>query len=125
MTDPVLLAIVGVAGAVLLGLAALRKAGSEAAKAQAEASAAIVAAARDLVGDLKAEVERFQMRLDAAEGRLDVLVQAVGSWEGWAGRAVDLLDRVVGMLTSDQQAHLADDVAEVKRTRPTRHGHER
>jgi predicted trehalose synthase len=113
------LAAVLLGGGLVAALAAWRKAGREADKAQAEASATIVGSAGDVVTMLREQMADLHARLDQAEARILLLETEVGTWEAWAERVLDLLDRALGMM-GDKAENIRPDVEDVKRSRPLR-----
>ena len=108
------LAFVGV------GLAALRKSKSESDKATGEAAAAIAGASGDVVKMLHDEMRDLRQRENRTEDRITALENAVVSWEGWAERVLNLLDKAMEMLAEEQRRHIAADVERVKATKPMR-----
>ena len=119
MSDVLVAAIVAVAGS-LAGLAALIRATRERDKVGAEASAAIVGSAGDVVTMLREQMADLHSRLDQAEARILLLETEVGTWEAWAERVLDLLDRALGMMAKDKADGIRSDVDEVKKSRPLR-----
>lgn len=123
MTDlPVIVAsLVALVGA-LGGVAAFMRAG-------ADRSKVIVEAANTVVGMLSVQVTSLDARLIATDARLMSLEVTVGSWELWASRCLNLLDRAISLLESsdDVSRHikiveLSKEASKVKEDQPTRHG---
>lgn len=119
-SEAVLVAVLTVIGGSLAGLAALRRSGRESDKLAAEATSTIVGSAGDVVTMLREQMADLHSRLDQAEARILLLETEVGTWEAWAERVLDLLDRALGMMAEKQRADLRPDVEEVKATRPLR-----
>ena len=116
----VIIAIVGGGTGFAALINAWRTSGPTADKYTADASATIVGGANDVVTMLREQMADLHCRLDQAEARILLLETEVGTWEVWAERVLDLLDRALGMMRTEQRSRLADDVDEVKRTRPVR-----
>jgi predicted trehalose synthase len=126
VSDAAVAIIVAVLGG-LTGLAALiranqerRRTGREADKVQAEASATIVGSAGDVVTMLREQMADLHARLDQAEARILLLETEVGTWEEWAERVLDLLDRALDMMSLDKADNIRPDVEDVKKSRPLR-----
>lgn len=118
---PVLVAIIAGVGGILTGVAALRRAGAEADEHSAGATGVLLGGATSVVTLLRQQMDEQAESIRATSRRLEALEIAVGQWEGWAERVLDLLDRALSMLESEQQAHLQAEVEEAKRTRPVHH----
>lgn len=129
MTDwsGVLVAVLTVAGGSLVGLAALvtalRKAGPEADKSGAEATAALLGASKEVVALLRQQMDEQAERLAVTDSRVEALEATVMAWDGWADRVLDILDRAVGMLSEEQRAALRPDIEHARETRPVKHHH--
>jgi len=118
---PIIVALLAALGGTAAGFAALRKSGAEAGKASAEAADSIVGSAGEVVKLLRDQMAEMAKREDARDDRLLSLERTVGSWEGWAERVLDVLDRAVALLGEEHRAKLREDVQEVKASRPIRH----
>ena len=118
---PIVVAIVGSVGAVVTGIAAWRKADKEAGKLSAEATTVIVGSAEDVVKLVREQLSEMSQRERIRDERLLTLEQQVGTWEGWAERVLDILDRALDLLSESHRATLEPDVREVKAARPLRH----
>lgn len=119
-TVAVIVAFVTAVGGSVAGLAALRRSGSEAAKANAEAAGSIVGASQDVVTLLREQMADMAAREDHRDRRLMALEVTVGAWEGWAERVLGLLDRAMEMLAVEQREKLRHDVDAVRREKPPR-----
>ena len=122
---PLAVAAVTVVGTLVAAWMVRRKSESEADqaaaladKAAAEATTTIVGSAADVVAMLREQMADLHRRLDRAEARIVLLETEVGTWEIWAERVLDLLDRALGMMATDQAANLRPDVEAVHNTRP-------
>jgi len=118
---PIVVAFITAAGGSLIGWAALRKSGAEAKKSSADASSTIVDSASEVVKILREQMVAQGLALSATNARVMQLEITVGTWEGWAEKVLDLLDRALAMLEEEQRAKIQADVAVVKKTRPA-HG---
>lgn len=116
----VIAAIVTSVSGLVVGLAALRKASSETRKNDADASGAIVDSASDVVKMLREQMAAQQEQIHEMSVRVQALEVTVGSWESWAEKVLQLLDRAVAMLEEEQRQRLMQEVADVKQTRPIR-----
>ncbi len=119
---PLIASFLTALGGLAVGVVALRKAGAEQRKADADAGGVLIDSAGDVVRLLREQMAAQQTQITEMSARLMSLEQTVGSWESWAERVLELLDRAVGMLEEEQKQRLAGDVAEVKKARPM-HGH--
>ena len=94
----VIIAIVGGGTGFAALINAWRTSGPTADKYTADASATIVGGANDVVTMLREQMADLHSRLDQAEARILLLETEVGTWEVWAERVLDLLDRALGMM---------------------------
>lgn len=117
--DPgVLAAIITSISGLVVGVTALRKAGADAKKSNADTAGVIVDGAGDVVKLLREQLEEQQRQQEQMGQRLMNLEVVVGSWEGWAERVLTILDRALAMLEEDQRRKLQPDVDEVVKDRP-------
>lgn len=112
-------------GGSFIGLAALRKSGSEASKSSSEAAAVIAGASADIVTQLREQMADLNSRLTeeechtrAADARINHLEDIVETWENWASRVLAILDRSLSMLAPEQAVKLEPEVKTIKRTKP-------
>jgi hypothetical protein len=120
--DGIIIAAITVIGGSLAGIAALLKAGKEASKSSAEAANVLVDASGDVVKMLRENMADMRSRMDREEDRISHLEGVVGSWEGWADKVLDILDRAMSMLAEEQKTNLQREVERAKKTRPPRFG---
>jgi hypothetical protein len=112
-------------GGSFVGLAALRKSGSEASKSSSEAAAVIAGASADIVTQLRDQMADLNNRLTDEEcqgkeraARIDHLEDIVETWENWANRVLAILDRSLSMLAPEQAVKLEPEVKTIKGTKP-------
>jgi uncharacterized protein YneF (UPF0154 family) len=115
---------VGVAilgGGIFIGIAALYKAVKEAPKVEAETAHELVATSGEVIKQLREHMDAMDSAQDEDRARIEKLEHAVVAWETWADKMTALLDRAVGLMSTEHAAGMADDIAEVKANRPTRY----
>jgi len=119
------IAIATFIGGAFIGLAALRKSGSEAGKASAEAAAAIAGASGDIIEQLRGQLSSLNDRLTEAEchatasdKRINHLEDIVETWENWANRALAIIDRFMSVIGNEQAVKMQTEVDSIKRTKP-------
>lgn len=112
-------------GGAFVGLAALRRSGSEASKSSADAVASIMGASADVVkqlreqvADLNARLTEEEMHTRRSDYRINHLEDVVESWETWADRVLAILDRSLAMLGPEQAVKLTPEVKKIKSTKP-------
>ena len=112
-------------GGSFVGLAALRKSGSEASKSSAEAASVIAGASADIVTQLRDQMADLNNRLTEAEchavasdKRINHLEDIVETWENWANRALAIIDRFMSVISSEQAVKMQTEVDTIKRTKP-------
>lgn len=103
---PALVAIIGGLAAALTGIGAYLRSG-------ADRDNVIVESAETVVAMLTTQLSALDGRLSAVEG-------TVLSWESWAERVLQLLDRTISMLDAEHKAEVARLASVIRDERPMR-----